>query len=201
VLDAAAAQGITAIWTPAYRNWIALWDEYKENGGKLETWIGQPDGYNGVSLEDQITACAKHGGKAVCVQGAAVDNAMGDRDFDKLKRWLALIKNYGLPAGLASHRPESILLAEKAKLPADFYHLTVGVPDAFTSQARDLSLRTVQQIEKPMLVFKVFGAGRFEPNSAFPYVMKGIRRKDGVCVGVDNPAQVAENAAFMRSLT
>ena len=54
---------------------------------------------------------------------------------------------------------------------------------------------------KPMVVFKVFGAGRFEPKSAFPYVMKAIRPKDGLCIGVDNPQQVAENAACMRRLT
>ena len=45
------------------------------------------------------------------------------------------------------------------------------------------------------------GAGRFEPKSAFPYVMKAIRPKDGLCIGVDNPQQVAENAEFMRKLT
>ena len=50
-------------------------------------------------------------------------------------------------------------------------------------------------------MFKVFGAGRFEPKSAFPYVMKAIRPKDGLCIGVDNPKQVAENAEFMCKLT
>jgi len=201
VMDAAAAQGITAIWTPGYKEWIALWNEYKEEGGKLETWIGQPDGYKEVSLEDQITACAQNGGRAVCVQGANVDTAMEQKDYEKLKRWLGLIKDYGLPAGLASHKPESILRAEDEGLPAEFYHLTLGVPDVFESEARDRALKTVQQIDKPMVVFKVFGAGRFEPESAFPYVMKAIRRKDGLCVGVDNPGQVAENAELMRRLT
>jgi hypothetical protein len=201
VMDAAAAQGITAIWAPGYKEWIALWKDYKEKGGKLETWIGQPDGYKEVSLEKQITACAKNGGKAVCIQGVNVDEAMEKKDYEKLKRWLGLIKDYGLPAGLASHRPESILRAEDEGLAAEFYHLTLGVPDAFDSDARDRTLKTVQQIDKPLVVFKVFGAGRFEPKSAFPYVMKAIRRKDGLCVGVDNPAQVAENAEFMRKLT
>jgi hypothetical protein len=201
VMDAAAAQGITAIWTPAYKEWIALWNEYKEQGGKLETWIGQPDGYKEVSVEDQITACAKNGGKAVCVQGANVDDAMEKKDYDILKRWLGLIKNYGLPAGLASHKSENILTAEDEGLPAEFYHLTLGVPDVFESEARDRTLKTVQQIDKPMVVFKVFGAGRFEPKNAFPYVMEAIRRKDGLCVGVDNPEQVAENAEFVRKLT
>jgi hypothetical protein len=201
VMDAAAAQGITAIWVPGYKEWIDLWKEYKGKGGKLETWISQPDGYNGVSVEDQITACARNGGRAVCIQGLNVDEAMEKKDFEKLKRWIGMIKDYGLPAGLASHNPDNILKAEEVGLPAEFYHLTLGVPDTFESAARDRTLETVRQIEKPMVVYKVFGAGRFEPESAFPYVFKAIRRKDGLCIGVDNPAQIVQNAEFIRTLS
>jgi hypothetical protein len=201
VMDAADTQGITAIWVPAYKEWISLWNDYKDSGGKLKTWIGQPDGYNGVSVEEQITACAKNGGKAVCIQGMNVDEAIEKKDFEKLKRWIGMIKDYGLPAGLASHNPESILRAEDKVLPAEFYHLTLGVPDTFESSARDKTLETVGQINKPMVVFKVFGAGRFEPEAAIPYVMKAIRRKDGLSVGVDNPEQLIKNARLVRELT
>jgi hypothetical protein len=201
VMDAAADQGITAIWVPAYKEWISLWNEYKDKGGKLETWIGQPDGYNGVTVEEQITACAKNGGKAVCIQGMNVDEAIEKKDFEKLKRWIGMIKDYGLPAGLAGHNPESILKAEDQTLPAEFYHLTLGVPDTFESSARDTTLKTVGQIDKPMIVFKVFGAGRFKPEAAIPYVLKAIRRKDGLCVGVDNPEQIIENAMLVRELS
>ena len=112
-----------------------------------------------------------------------------------------MIKDYGLPAGLAGHNPESILKAEDQALPAEFYHLTLGVPDTFESAAREKTLKTVSQIDKPMVVFKVFGAGRFEPDVAIPYVMKAIRRKDGLCVGVDNPEQLIKNAKLVRELT
>jgi hypothetical protein len=201
VMDAAASQGITAIWVPAYKEWISMWNEYKDHGGKLQTWIGQPDGYNGVSVEDQITSCAKNGGKAVCIQGMNVDEAIEKKDFEKLKRWIGMIKDYGLPAGLASHNPESIMRAEDQALPAEFYHLTLGVPNTFESAARDKTLKTVRQIDKPMVVFKVFGAGRYKPDVAIPYVMKSIRRKDGLCVGVDNPEQLIENARLVRELS
>jgi len=201
VMDAAASQGIKAIWVPAYKEWISMWNEYKDHGGKLQTWIGQPDGYNGVSVEDQITSCAKNGGKAVCIQGMNVDEAIEKKDFEKLKRWIGMIKDYGLPAGLASHNPESIMRAEDQALPAEFYHLTLGVPNTFESAARDKTLKTVRQIDKPMVVFKVFGAGRYKPDVAIPYVMKSIRRKDGLCVGVDNPEQLIENARLVRELT
>jgi hypothetical protein len=43
VLDAAAERGITAVWTPCYEHWIRLWNAYQEKGGKLKSWIAQPD--------------------------------------------------------------------------------------------------------------------------------------------------------------
>jgi hypothetical protein len=201
VMDAAAGQGLTAIWTPGYKEWIALWNEYKDRGGKLETWIGQPDGYQGVSLEDQITACAKNGGRAVCVQGENVDAAVKNGEFDKLKRWVGLIRDYGMPAGLASHMPGTILKLEDLNLPVDFYHLTLGVPDSFENEDRERTLETIRRIEKTMVVFKVIGAGRFNPKVDLPYVLKTIRRKDGLCIGVDNREQLAENADLVRRLT
>jgi hypothetical protein len=201
VMEAAAGQGLTAIWTPGYNEWIALWNEYKDKGGKLETWIGQPDGYEGVSLEDQITACAKNGGSAVCVQGENVDAAVKAGDFDRVKRWLGLIRGYGMPAGLASHMPGTILKLEDLNLPVDFYHLTLGVPNSFENEDRERTLETIRQIDKPMVVFKVIGAGRFNPQVDLPYVLKTIRRKDGLCIGVDNPDQLAENAELVRRLT
>lgn len=196
-MDAAADAGVNAIWTPAYEMWIDLWKRYKDGGGRLETWIGQPDGYYGVGVEDQIRACAATGGRAVCVQGERVDNAMDGGDLDTLRRWIGMIKDLGLPAGLASHKPETLLRAADASLPADFFHLTLGVPDSFKAEDREKTLRTVREIGKPMIVFKVMGAGRFDPAEAIPQTLARIGEGDGICVGVDGPAQLAQNAQLV----
>ncbi len=42
VLDEAADQGITAVWTPCYERWIRLWNEYQKQGGRMKFWIAQP---------------------------------------------------------------------------------------------------------------------------------------------------------------
>jgi hypothetical protein len=197
VLDAAADQGITAVWTPCYDHWIKLWNEYRGKGGKLKIWIGQPDNFG--KMKDHITACAKNGGTAVCIQGECAGRAIRDGKFDLVKGWLAHIKSFGLPAGLASHRSEEILKAEEQGLPAEFYHLTVGVPDSYRKADRDKALATIRKIDKPMVAFKALGAGRFPPKEAFPYVLKSLRPKDGICVGVfpRTRDEIAENAALV----
>ena len=82
--------------------------------------------------------------------------------------------------------------------------MTVGIPDSYRPKDREKALDTIRKIEKPMVAFKVLGAGRFPPREAFPYVLKKLRRKDGLCVGVfpaKNPDQIEENARLADKLT
>jgi hypothetical protein len=202
VMDEAAGQGITAVWTPCYDHWIELWNKYRKKGGKLKIWIGQPDRFE--KMKEHITRCAKNGGKAICIQGECAGRAIGQGKYGLVKGWLEHIKSFGLPAGLASHRPEYLLKAEKVGLPAEFYHLTVGIPDSYRPDDRDRALETIKKLDKPVVAFKVLGAGRFPPRDAFPYVLNRVRRKDGMCVGMypaKDPAQIKGNAALADKLT
>jgi hypothetical protein len=201
VLDAAADHGVTAVWTPCYDRWIRLWNAYRRGGGKLTTWIGQPDRFE--PMKQHISACARNGGRAVCIQGECIHRAISKGQFDLVRGWLEHIKSHGLPAGMASHYPEDILKAEERGLPAEFYHLTIGVPDAFRQADREKAIRTIREIEKPVVAFKVLGAGRFPPQEAFPFLLNRVRPKDGLCVGVfpKTRDEVAENAALARDLT
>lgn len=199
VLDDAARQGITAVWSPPYDNWTRLWSQYQERGGKLKIWIGQPDAGN---LKEAIDTCAKYGAKAICIQGIMAGDAVLAGKYDLVRGWLEQIKGLGLPAGMASHYPEALTRAEEAGLPAEWYHLTIGVPDTFRQADRDKSLATIAKMEKPVVAFKVLGAGRFAPKEAFPYVLRKLRPKDGMCVAVfpaKDPGQLKDNAALMRS--
>lgn len=202
VLDQAAEQGIEAVWTPSYDRWIRLWNRYREGGGKLKIWIGQPDRF--AEMKDHIRRCAENGAGAVCIQGECAGRAIREGKTTLLREWLELIRSHGLPAGMASHHPEHILAAEKAGLPAQFYHLTVGIPDSYRKGDQEKALETIRKMDKPMVAFKVLGAGRFPPREAFPRVLRTLRRKDGLCVGVfpaKNTGQIAENVRLVDSLS
>jgi len=201
VLDEAAQQGITAVWSPPYDNWTRLWNNYQQRGGKLKIWIGQPD-YG--DMKENITKCAKGGAKAVCIQGAICGDTIREGKHKLVREWLEFVRSFGLPAGLASHYPDALLKAEELGLPAEWYHLTIGVPDTYRKSDREMSLETITKLDKPVVAFKILGAGRFMPKDAFPYVLGKLRRKDGMCVGVfpaKDPDQLAKNATLVRRLT
>lgn len=203
VMDEAADHGITAVWTPHYEHWIELWNRYQENGGRLRIWIGQPDP-PAEHMKDAITACAKNGAKAICIQGERVDEQFRAGGFDVVRDWLEHIKSFGLPAGIATHKPHTHLVAEEKNLPTDFYHQCLYQPEDYSKKCRDLAIATIERLDKPVVAYKVLAAGRLDPKEAFPHVFKHLESKDGICVGVfpkDDPDQAEENAALTYRLS
>ncbi len=203
VMDEAADHGITAVWTPHYDHWIDLWNRYRKNGGKLRTWIGQPDP-PAEQMKDAITACAENGAEVICIQGERIDEQFRAKRFDIVRDWLEHIKHLGLPAGIAAHQPDTHLVAEEKGLPTDFYHQCLYQPENYSTECLDSALATIKQLKKPVVAYKVLAAGRLLPREAFPHVFQHLQRKDGICVGVfpkDDPDQVSENAGLIRFIS
>ncbi|MBN2477411.1 MAG: twin-arginine translocation signal domain-containing protein [Pirellulales bacterium] len=201
VLDEAAELGINAVWTPCYEEWIRVWNEYREKGGKLQAWIAQPDRR---PMEKEIAIAVENGAAAVCIQGCNIDDEVGKGRWDVVRGWLELIKSHGLPAGMATHGANTHLEAEAKDMPADFYHQTMYRPDNYVKEGLEESLATIEKLAKPVVGYKVLGAGRIDPAETLPYVLKRLKRKDGICVGVfpkNNPHQIRQNAALTRQCT
>jgi hypothetical protein len=202
VLDAAADQGITAVWTPCYDSWVRLWSRYQERDGKLKIWIGQPDP-GPAQMKQHITVAARNGAKAICIQGIQVDEQMKAKRYEVVREWLELVHSFGLPAGLATHGAKTHLLAEEKGLPTDFYHQTLYRPDNYIAEGLEESLATIEKIDKPVVAYKVLGAGRIRPADTLPYVFKRLKPKDGVCIGAfpKKRDELAENARLTRRLS
>lgn len=203
VMDEAAEHGITAVWTPPYPHWIRLWNEYRDRGGKLRIWIGQPDPEPSL-MKQHITAAAENGARAICIQGERIDAEFRAGRWDVLRQWLDHAHSYGLPAGMASHRPDVHLAAEAKGLPTDFYHQCFFRPETYTDEVRAKAIAAIKRIDKPVVGYKVLAAGRRQPQEAFSYAFRHLARKDGICVGVfpkDQPGQISENATLTRELS
>jgi hypothetical protein len=200
VLDQAAEHGITAVWTPCYENWVRVWNRYREKGGKLKIWIGQPDR---LPMEREIKIAIKNGAKAIAIQGIRIDDQVNSGKWDVVRGWLELIKSQGLPAGMATHRVTTHLEAEDRGLPADFYHQCLYRPDNYVPEGLKESLGTIEKLPKPVVAYKVLAAGRVSPKERLPYVFKRLKPKDGVCLGVfpKKRDEIAENSSLTLKLT
>jgi hypothetical protein len=200
VLDQAAEQGVTAIWTPCYEQWVETWNAYREKGGKLQLWIAQPDR---LPMEREIAVAVDNGAAAVAIQGIRIDEQVRAGKWDVVTGWLESIQRHGLPAGMATHQAATHLEAEKRDIPADFFHQTLYRPDDYVPAGAAESLAVIDQLTKPVVVYKALAAGRQLPKDALPPLFKRLKAKDGICVGVfpRDRDEIADNVALTRQLT
>lgn len=205
-LDEAAAHGITAVAVSPLKRWIDLYKRYLDRGGKLRTWLSQPDGPP-EGIKDEIALSVKAGAQAVFVQGHRVEEQFEAGKFDVLRGWVEHAKSLGVAAGLASHRPDVHLEAERRGFPTDFYFqcfYNVSHEEKYEDEDRTKAVATIRQLAKPVIGYKILAAGRNQAVAAFEFAFRHIRPKDGVCVGVfpvDQPDQIAQNAALVRRLS
>jgi hypothetical protein len=136
-----------------------------------------------------------------------------DQALDTLK----MLRDAGLLVGLCSHNHEVIDYAESKGWDVDFYqcslyHSTDGLKpkqkgEVFEEETRQAMLKTIRQVSKPCIAFKVLGANRHcatpaEVEAALRLTFERIKPTDVVLVGMwqKYKDQVAENVGLVKRL-
>ncbi len=175
--------------------------EYWDEGGTIQ-WIAQTAPERAV--EANIRQICGTGAKACYLHGGMADGIFRDGDAEVMRDWIALIRDLGMVAGLASHNWQYPLRAEEMDLGCDFYlccfyDLYGRGGEYYEDEDRVAMVRTIREIEKPCVAYKILAAGRNEPEAAFKFAFEHIKPNDAVCVGVytkEHPDQVAEDVAL-----
>lgn len=204
LLDQAADLGVTAITASPDQKWIDLYHRYLDQGGKLKIWIAQAHG-SAKKMREEITRAAKGGAKAIFVQGHRVEEQFRNAKMDVLRSWMEHIKSFDLPAGMAAHQPDIHPVSEQQNLPTDFYYQCFfradQRPENYALECRDRAVETIRSLnKKPVIAYKILGAGRLPPKDAFAYAFANIAAKDGVCVGIypeHDPRMLAQDVSLV----
>jgi len=203
-LKEASRFGVNAILARADANIMGVLREYWKEGGSIRIWFAQ-HAPEKPSVIENIDEAAEAGAKAVYIHGGVVDKMFAKGELEKIWPWLEHIKEKGLLAGMAAHRPEVHLAAHEMKLPVDFYcqcfyNLTIR-GENYLPEDRDMAVQTVRQLRKPVIAYKIMAAGRNEPTEAFRYAFSHLRPGDAVCVGVfpkHRPREIEQDATLTR---
>lgn len=214
-LRTAEQNGITTFIGRADRHITRLLFEYRNEGGAIK-WIAQtcPEmSSQARSVEDAIS----EGASACYLHGGVMDNLYARDELGDIPGLIRLIRDAGLPAGIAGHNPRVFEWAEK-NIDVDFYmcsyynaahrdqsaELRSGMAEWFDDRDRDTMVSLIGRLSKPAIHYKIFAAGRKDPRDAFAFTARHLRPGDGVCIGVypeHNPGMVEEDARlFAESL-
>lgn len=181
--------------------------EYRNDGGAIQ-WIAQT-APELLTITRSIQEAIYGGAKAVFIHGGQMDYLMAQNQLDQVAPALAEIRKAGLAAGLAGHTPAVFEWAEQ-NVDVDFYMCAyynpssragnaehvAGREEPFLAEDRDLMVKTIQRLHKPVIHYKIFAAGRNDPKEAFAYMAKNLRPTDAVCIGVftkDDPNMIAND--------
>jgi hypothetical protein len=181
--------------------------EYWDEGGGIQ-WLAQtcPElGDPGRGIRNGIEG----GAKACFIHGGQMDYFLAQNRMDEVAPAVSIIRETGLAAGLAGHRPSVFEWAEK-NIDVDFYmccyynptardnhaeHIT-GSTELFNDADRDAMVKTIRNLSRPVIHYKVLASGRKTPEEAFEFTARHLRPQDAVCIGVypgDDPGMLGRD--------
>lgn len=206
---------------PGERSMIedALRQHYKE-GGSLH-WIATfytPPTEAGAAKEE-LARLLEMRPRPIGIQqmGNVTDALLKQGKLDLSLENLKRFRDAGVLVGLGSHNHEAIDHAASKGWDVDFYqccfYRSVFNPnpprpgEIFEEEDRQAMVRTIRQVPKPCIAFKVLGANRHcstpqTVEEALRFALKSIKPTDVILVGMwqKQKDQVAENAAAVRRI-
>ncbi|MHC4394860.1 MAG: hypothetical protein ACYS1A_04330 [Planctomycetota bacterium] len=188
--------------------------EYRDEGGKI-VWFGQTCPEVG-STKICVQRASKVQAKACHIHGGVMDHLLAHNSLDEAKEGVKMIREEGMLAGIAGHRPEVFKWAEE-NVDVDYYMCSYynPIPREYTAEHtseleeyygdedREVMAAVIAGLSKPVVHYKIMAAGRNDPADAFAYTAKHMRDGDAVCVGVyteNSPAMLEEDVGLFEKV-
>ncbi len=206
--------GITALVGRADHHVMRFLLEYWEEGGKL-AWLAQT--CPAVGPSEFCARMAIEGGASAChIHGGVMDHLVAQGKADEVKRAVDLLKEHGLPVGIAGHNTKVFEWAEK-NLNIDYYMCCYynpsgrdedpehvhGAVETYLEEDRRAMIALIRTLSRPVIHYKILAAGRNDPEEAFACCGRGLRPQDMVCVGIyskDDPGMLRKDVALFENL-
>jgi hypothetical protein len=209
--------GITAFQGRSDRWILHVLREHRQEGGNLH-FICQT-ATEMADLRANMRLAAKAGAIAIYHHGTETDNYWAEGRIEELRELMKTARDLGVAVGIGSHKPEVIEYVEEKGWDIDFYmtsfynvykhmkgrkqsYIITGIvtEDCFADEDRERMCRTIRNVSKTCLAFKILGAGRNsripeQTEGAFRYAFEHLKKSDAVVVGMypNDHDQVREN--------
>ncbi len=203
---------------------IGLSRYWTEWGGRMK-WIADVITKDIDQFERKLVEHLELGAAAAYVWGGASDIWYHQDKPGNIIRAFEIIKKYGIPAGIGSHRLEPIMFCEKEGIKPDFYFLTLHHHRYWSAHPKENwrfielyeknsphhdhyhdnmfhhdSARTIEfmkAVKIPWIAFKVLAAGAIPPAEGLRYAFEG--GADFICLGMFD-FQVREDVAITNKI-
>jgi len=200
--------GINTAFLRADNHIMRLLHEYWNEGGTIQ-WFAQ-HAPERADLLANIRQAHGAGAAACYLHGGVADSWQEAGALGNAREPLALIRQLGIPSGLAGHQPKTHIEAQTMGLDFDFhmacfYNLTgrrgkidVADPEAerFHPDDRTRAATLLGELDRPCAAYKILAAGRNDPREAIPFAVRHLKPTDICVVGVfpkDRPNEIRDD--------
>jgi hypothetical protein len=177
---------------------------WNDRGGRMQ-WIAQCK-LNEKDWKSDMLQAIDNGAHAAYLHGGVAEGLLADNKIDTIAKAVDLIKQNGVPAGVAGHAIEVPIACEKAGIAVDFYMKTLNAKnywsagimprhDSVWAETPEKTIEFMKNVRKPWIAYKVLGAGAIHPKEGFKYVFDN--GADFACVGMFD-FQVVEDVIIAR---
>jgi hypothetical protein len=199
-------------------NHLDTYRRYVDGGGKMHFMV------LGGNRSESLEKLAAGGCLGVAHHGEVTDSLFKRGKLDHVNEYLKRVRDAGMLVGVSTHMPAVVDAIESKGWDLDYYmtcvyerhrseadlqkllgHVPLPVGEVYLKSDPPRMFKAIQHTKRTCLAFKILAAGRLSERpdwvaAAFRETFAGIKRKDGVIVGIYDRYgdQAAEDAALVR---
>ena len=154
-----------------------------------------PGGPEEMEPERQMDYCKQLGAHFLLPHQAVTDRLLDrmHRTVRDMDRYSAMIRERGMIPGLASHTPETIVIADECGVDSETYIQLYNAIGFLMQVEVDWIMRVIHKAKNPVMTIKPLAAGRMLPPVGLAFVWNTLRDIDMVTIGTTTPAEARES--------
>jgi hypothetical protein len=165
-------------------------------------WICTPSGEHVEDLMPGIEQSAEFGAK-ICMphqhwtDGNLITN---EQRLIGLEKVTERIRQLGMIPGLSTHRPETVVVCDKAGYDVATYIQIYNAIGFLCQVETDWIARVINETPKPIMCIKPLAAGRLNPPTGFGFVYNSIKPSDMVVIGTLSAFEAEDDVRIARDI-
>ncbi len=202
VLAVCTASGMNTIVAPINDLLIEAMAIHEAETGRHITSILTPSGPSTDELLTNIDRCAELGAEFCLPHTSWTDSRLHivNTEITDYPRVAAHIRDCGMIPGLSTHRPEAIVVGDKAEYDIATYIQPYNALGFLCSVETDWIANVIRRTPKPVIIIKSLAAGRLNPITGLTFVFNTCKDTDVCCLGLLCEEEAHEDLEIARQL-
>ncbi len=202
VLEVCTAGGMNFIVAPISEILQeALQIQEAKTGRHIECML-TPGGATTDELLTNIDHCAELGAEFCSPHTSWTDSRLHivNNEITEYERVAAHIRDCGMIPGLSTHRPEAIVVGDKAGYDIATYIQPYNPLGFLCAVETDWMARIINNTPKTVVIIKPLAAGRLNPITGLTFAFNTIKDNDVVCIGLLCEEEAEEDLEIARQI-